>query len=70
MPYITSLIPSNRNGRQNAVAANEPVVKDEVFQIDYATWHARLEGWNPLQVYLASEPTRLQTGKKKVAKAA
>jgi len=70
MPYIASLIRSGRSGRKNAVAAGEKVAKREVFQINYATWHARLEGWNPLQTYLASQPTLLQPGAKKVAKAA
>jgi hypothetical protein len=70
MPYITSLIRTDRKGRENAVVANEPVVKQETFQIDYATWHARLAGWNPLQTYLANRPEQLRLGEKKTAKAA
>jgi hypothetical protein len=83
MPYITSLIRPDRkrikialavdspeaDSSPSAVAAYKPVGGDEVYQLDYATWHARLEGWNPIQVFVASYPKRLQPSEK-VAKAA
>jgi hypothetical protein len=83
MPYITSLIRPDRKRHKiapvvesqeieasaTAVAASKPVVSREVFQLDYATWHARLEGWNPIQIFVATYPKRLQPSEK-VAQAA
>jgi hypothetical protein len=83
MPYITSLIRPDRkrhtiapvaesqvmDASASAVTASKPVVSREVFQLDYVTWHARLEGWNPIQIFVATYPQRLRPSEK-VAKAA
>lgn len=69
-PPLTSRLRTNWSALTNAGAVREPIVKENAFRIDFAIWHARLEGWQPLGTYLASYPTRSPRRAKKVSKSA
>ena len=54
----------------NDFASVPPIARARPYQIDYQTWHARLEGWNPVQTSIGKSPTNLNPSTEKVAKAA
>jgi hypothetical protein len=54
----------------NDFASVPPYASVRPYQIDYRAWHARLEGWNPVQTRIGKSPATLQPSIKQVAKAA
>jgi hypothetical protein len=54
----------------NDFASTPPTPRVRPFQLDYQTWHARLEGWNPVQPRKTVSEVDISSSDEMVAKAA